>query len=189
MKKKHFFFYAGVSDKKTCTWAKTGLVVPAIDREPGNWNEGAGKLDCTWLVGVGFISWGRAADGFADPSLGNCCDGGSLNALISPDGFWPVTAKALEDAAAKAPEATVDTIGLGPANENELGPTLVGVPEDRVPVDGCLELPRDNEPASRGLPVDPWLRDSGMVWLQAPSETEPRFNDPFCFGASPEKKI
>lgn len=181
MKKKHIFFYAGVSDKKTCTWAKTGLVVPAIDREPGNWNEGAGKLDCTWLVGVGFISWGRAADGFADPSLGNCCEGGSLNALISPDGFWPVTVK--------APEGTVDTIGLGPANENELGPTLVGVPEDRVSVDGCLELPRDNEPASRGLPVDPWLRDSGMVWLQAPSETEPRFNDPFCFGASPEKKI
>lgn len=36
IKKKHIFFYAGVSDKKTCTWAKTGLAVPAIDREPVN---------------------------------------------------------------------------------------------------------------------------------------------------------
>lgn len=170
MKKKHIFFYAGVSDRNSCTWAKTGLVVLAIDREAGDWNEDAGKLDCTWLVGVGFISWGRAADGFPDPSLGNCCVSGSLNAIDGPDGFWPVTAK--------APEV--------------LGRTLVRVPEDRVSADGCLKLPRENEP-TMGLPVNPWkiagLRDSGMIWLEAPSETGPSFNDPFSFGASPEKKI
>lgn len=183
-KKKHFFFYAGVSDRNSCTWAKTGLVVLAIDREAGDWNEDAGKLDCTWLVGVGFISWGRAADDFADPSLGSCCVSGSLHAINSPDGFWPVTAK--------APEATVETIGLRPVHEKVLGPTLVGVPEDRVSADGCLKLPRENEP-TRGLPVNPWkiagLRDSGMIWLEAPSETGPSFNNPFSFGASPEKKI